>query len=104
MICAEAVWPYHLYPGPVPSQRVDLYEDTSFGAAGLTFVFHAARREREEQVGRDVLAALPDDRDAALPPLPAGGGPAPDPAPSANGRAPLGGDGPDGAHAMVRSG
>ena len=60
VVYAEAVWPYHLYPGPLPRQRVDLYEETSFGVAGLTFTFHTGPRHPDlERVGTDVLGSLP---------------------------------------------
>jgi Mg-chelatase subunit ChlD len=59
IVYAEAEWPYHLYPGPLPQRRVDLYENTSFGAAGLTFTFRPMRGGRDaEPLGADLLRSL----------------------------------------------
>ena len=55
----EAEWPYHLYPGAVPQRRVDLYDHTTFGAAGLTFTFHTRNRHAGTQVaGTDLLQGI----------------------------------------------
>jgi hypothetical protein len=72
VVCAEACWPYHLYPGPRPQRRVDLYDGTSFGAAGLTFTFRAARgRGEAEPGGVDLLRGWEEE---AAQPEPAGDG------------------------------
>ncbi len=77
IVYAEAVWPYHLYPGPMPCQRVDLYPDTVFGAAGLTFTFRSGGPAAEAgTVGVNVLAGMPGADDGeeggglAAPPVP----------------------------------
>ncbi len=59
IVFAEAEWPYHLYPGPRPQRRVELYDHTAFGAAGLTFTFRAPHgRGEREAAGSDLLRAL----------------------------------------------
>lgn len=70
-VYAAAAWPYHLYPGPVPQRRVELYDGTTFGAGGLTFTlrfgpFEGARGVRGRRVeapaaGVDLLAGLPEE-------------------------------------------
>ena len=61
VVYVEAVWPYHLYPGPLPQRRVDLYENTSFGAAGLTFTFRPSPGHADvDRVGTDLLRSLPE--------------------------------------------
>lgn len=62
IVLAEAAWPYHLYPGPLPQRRIELYEGMSFGAAGLTFTFRQrARHAPGETVGEDLLRDLPPE-------------------------------------------
>ena len=59
IVLAEAAWPYHLYPGPLPQRRIELYDGMSFGAAGLTFTFRQrARHASGEAVGEDLLRDL----------------------------------------------
>lgn len=55
---AEAAWPFHLYRGPVPQLRVELYAGSSFGAAGLTFRLEGALPHRGEPAGTDLLRGL----------------------------------------------
>ncbi len=61
IVSAEAAWPYHLYPGPLPQRRIELYDGMSFGAAGLTFTYRHTKRAAGEAVGEDLLRDLPPD-------------------------------------------
>ena len=59
VVYAEAEWPYHLYPGPRPQRRVDLYDHTAFGAGGLTFTFRSTHVASDrEPAGSDLLQSL----------------------------------------------
>lgn len=59
IVYAEAEWPYHLYPGPRPQRRVDLYDHTGFGAGGLTFTFRSSQGQADGgPAGADLLRTI----------------------------------------------